>query len=268
MLQVVQSFDFPVVYLDHWAVRLFSSDHLLGQRFLLALKANGGALMVSHANLAEITGPDDPRHAEEIAAFFEAVLPNIYFAEFDVQKAIDQETRSRDIRIRLPAPADVELLLTVGRERSDDLQRFTIARLIKVVAAHRNELRPEWHKSNQALADHINKVRSNSKTVEHAKKFTGHRIDVPTLAVMQELLRPFFIDRSLSVDRNDAGDIHHAMMSIAYCDYALLDGKWEALHERMVRRFKELQMPIRVAKVFSKRRTGIELFLKEFEAVK
>lgn len=265
MLQVVQSFDFPAVYLDHWAIRLFSSDEVLGQRFLRALKSSGGALVVSHVNLAEVTGPDDPKHAEEVGEFLEAVLPNIYFAMFDVQKAIDQEKRPRDTRIRLPAPPDVELLLTVGRERPDDFQLFTIARLIKVVAMHRHRLGVEWRESNQNLADHIDQVRSNPTTIEQARNFTGHPSNVPTLAVMQELLRPVFLDKTLSVDRNDAGDIHHAIISIAYCDYVLLDGKWEALHERMVRRFTELGLPIRVAKVFSKRRQGVELFLQELE---
>jgi len=193
------------------------------------------------------------------------VLPNIYFAMFDIQKAIDQERRPRDTRIRLPAPPDVELLLTVGRERPDDVRLFTIARLIKVIAAHRDRLGVAWHESNQELADHINQVRSNPKTAEQARKFTGHPTNVPTLAVMQELLRPLFLDKTLSVDRNDVGDIHHAIISIAYCDYVLLDGNWEALHERMVRRFTELGLPIRVAKVFSKRRQGVELFLKELE---
>ena len=265
VLQVVQSFDFPAVYLDHWAVRLFSSDAALGQRFLRALKGSGGALVVSHVNLAEVTGPDDPNHADEAAAFFEAVLPNIYFAMFDVQKAIDQEKPPRDTRIRLPAPPDAELLLTVGRERPGDFRPFTIARLIKVVAAHRHQLGAEWHQSNQKLADHINRVRANPATVEQARDFSGHSSNVPTLAVMQELLRPVFLDKTLDVDRNDAGDIHHAIISIVYCDYVLLDGKWEALHERMVRRFHELGLPIHVAKVFSKRRRGVELFLQELE---
>lgn len=265
MLRVVQSFDFPAVYLDHWAVRLFSSDEALGQRFLRALKGSGGVLVVSHVNLVEVTGPDDTRHAEEVAAFFESVLPNIYFAMFDVQQAIDQEKCPRDTRIRLPAPPDVELLLRVSRERPDDFRPFTIARLIKAVAAHRDRLGVEWHESNQRLADHINEVRANPTTLEQAVKFTGHPSNVPTLAVLQELLRSLFLDKMLIVGRNDAGDIHHAIISIAYCDYVLLDGKWEALHERMVRRFTELRFPINVAKVFSKRRQGVELFLKELE---
>jgi hypothetical protein len=256
-LKVVQSFDFPAVYLDHWAVRRFSSDEVLGQRFIRALKASGGALVVSHVNLAEVTGPNDRRHADEVAAFLEALLPNIYFALFDVEKAIDQEKLPRNAQIRLPPPPDVDL--------PDDFAPFTIARLIKLVAEYRERLGAVWNKTNQALADRIAQVRSDPKTVELAKRFTGHPSHVPTLAVMQELLRPFILDQALGVDSNDAGDYQHAILAITYCDYALLDGKWEDLHERMVRRFTKLGLSIRHAKVFSERRQGVKLFLKELE---
>jgi len=265
MLQVRQSFDFPAVYLDHWAVRRFSSNEEEGQRFLRALRASGGALVVSHTNLAEVTGPEDPRHADETAAFFEGVLPNIYFAMFDVQQAMNQEKHPRDIDVRLKAPPDVELLMTVGRERPDDFRPFTIANIIKVITKHRDRVGATWHESNQKLADHINEVRRNAETVRQAKRFSGHPTHVPTLAVMQELLRPVFLDRTLSIDRNDAGDIHHAILSIVYCDYALLDGKWEDLHKRMKRRFTELGRTIRTATVFSGRRHGVERFLEAIE---
>lgn len=264
-LQVIQSFDFPAVYLDHWAMRRLSSDATLGNRFLSALKASGGSLVISHVNLAEITGPTDPKHAGEIAAFLEAVLPNIYFAMFDIEKAINQEKVPRDISIRLRAPPDIDLLLEVARQRPDDFQPFTIAGVIKVIAEHRDKLNATWTDSNRELADHINNVRSNAETVKQAQNFKGHLRYVPTLAVMQELLRPIFLDKTLAIGPNDAGDIHHAITSIIYCDYVLLDGKWEELYGRMVRRFSELGLEIRIAKVFSERRQGLELFLKELK---
>lgn len=264
-LQVIQSFDFPAVYLDHWAFRRLSSDAALGTRFISALKASGGSLVISHANLAEIAGPTDPRHADEIAAFLEAILPNVYFAIFDIQQAINQEKIPRDTNIRLKAVPDIGLLLEVARQRPDDFQPFTIAGVIKVIAAHRDQLNATWIESNQELANHINSVRSNVETVKQAQNFKGHPANVPTVAVMQELLRPIFLDRTLAIDKNDAGDIHHAITSITYCDYVLLDGKWEELYGRMVRRFSELDLHIRVAKVFSERRQGVESFLSQLE---
>lgn len=264
-LQVIQSFDLPAVYLDHWAIRRLSSDATLGNRFLSALKASGGSLVISHVNLAEITGPTDPKHAGEIATFLEAVLPNIYFAMFDVETAIDQENVPRDINIRLRAVPDIALLREVARQRPDDFQPFTIAGVIKVIVEHRDKLNATWTDSNRELANYINDVRSNAEIVRHAQKLKGHPRHVPTLAVMQELLRHIFLDKTLAIGPNDAGDIRHAITSISYCDYVLLDGKWKDLYERMERRFSKLGLQIRVAKVFSERRQDLELFLKELE---
>lgn len=230
-----------------------------------ALKACGGALVMSHTNLAEITGPEGPRHTEEIAAFLESVLPNIYFAMFDVQQAINQEKQPRHCAIRLKAPPDLELLATVGRGRLDDSRQFTIAGIVRAVSRHRAHLGATWRESNEELAEHINQVRRNAEVVSQAKTFTGHLPQVPTLAVMQELLRPLFLDTTLRIDRHDGGDIHHAILSIVYCDYALLDGKWEDLHSRMRRRFSKLGTAIRTATVFSGRRQGVEQFLSALE---
>ncbi len=264
-LQVRQCFDFPTVYLDHWAVRRFSSKDEEGKRFLRALKGSGGTLVVSHMNLAEISGPADPRHTDEIAGFFESVLPNIYFALFDVEQAIKQEKQPRNNSIRLKATPDLELLMTVGRERPDDFAPFTIANIVRLIATHRDRLGATWHKSNQEVADHINQVRLNPGTIQQAKNFVEHPVGVPTLAVMQELLRPIFLDKTLTINRNDAGDIQHAILSIVYCDYTLLDGKWEDLHQRMKHRFAELGLTIPTAKVFSARRKGVERFLEVLE---
>lgn len=264
-LQVIQSFDFPAVYLDHWAIRRLSSDATLGARFLNSLKRSRGSLVVSHANFAEIAGPADPRHADEIATFLEAALPNIYFAMFDSQKAIDQEKVSRDTTIRLKAPPDIELLLEVARQRPDDFRSFSIAGVIKAITARRDQLNAVWTESNRELANLINTVRFNAETMKQAQNFQGHPRHVPTLAVMQELLRPIFLDQAMAISQNDAGDIRHAITSISYCDYTLLDRRWEDFYERMVRRFSQLGLHIRVAKVFSDRGQGLELFLKEFE---
>jgi hypothetical protein len=75
LLEVRQSFDFPAIYLDHWAVALFSRDVDLGARFLRALRRSGGSLVVSTLNFVEVTGGSDPRNVEQAAMFFELALP-------------------------------------------------------------------------------------------------------------------------------------------------------------------------------------------------
>ena len=264
MLQVLQSFDRPAVYLDHWAVREFSSNPEQGSRLLDKIKDCGGCLVISHVNLVELTGAADPAHAEDAAQFFERALPHLYFAMFDIEAAINQERQAGDAPFRLGAPPDIELLRTVALERPDDLKPLTIARLIRVIAANRERLQADWNESNQTVADHINNVRSDPEPVRMVTKFASHS-NLPTTAIMQELLRPIFMDQSLPIGKNDSADIHHAITSIAYCDYVLLDGKWADLHERMVKRFGQLGVNIPVAEVFSKRRNGVALFLQTLE---
>jgi hypothetical protein len=88
---------------------------------------------------------------------------------------------------------------------------------------------------------------------------------VPTLAVFQELIRPVYLDKRLKLSPNDGGDIQHAIMAIAYCDFVLLDGKWKEMHERMKKRFKKLGVTIPTAQVFSGGLGGIEEFLNALE---
>lgn len=264
-LQVAQSFDFPTIYLDHWAINQFSNDPALQSRFINLLKASKGALVFSDNNLTEISGIDDLEHVARIANFLEELLPNIYFANFSIDNYIDQENRAEG-DVRLPAIPDIQLLLEVARLRPIGDGIFSIKSLIENIGFHRERLNTTWIEVNQEFADRINHIRLDPHFSKQAKNFKNHPEKLPTLAIMQEMLRQIFLDKNLSIGVNDAADIKHAIISIAYCDYVLLDKKWEDIHGRMIKRFNKLELNMHVAKVFSKRRQGIELFLNELES--
>ena len=57
--QIRQTLKKPVVYLDHWAVRLFSDDEPMQNRFLSALHKSGGTWLFSNANVYEFTAMTD-----------------------------------------------------------------------------------------------------------------------------------------------------------------------------------------------------------------
>lgn len=50
---VIQEDFAPTVYLDHWALRKFSSDPMLAKRFTRAIEEREGTLALSSLNLAE-----------------------------------------------------------------------------------------------------------------------------------------------------------------------------------------------------------------------
>lgn len=212
-----------------------------------------------------MAGPTDPRNSNDIGAFLETILPNVYFALFDVQQALKQENQPRPINCRLKVPPDIELLKVIAQRQINTFDIFTISNIIKDVSENRERLADTWRRSNQRLADRINEIRRDKDFVKKAKNFAGHPSQLPTLAVIQELIRPIFLDDTLPINCNDAGDIHHAIGSIAYCDFALLDGKWEDLRTRMKRQFTKLEIKIPTAAVFSKRRRGITRFLEALE---
>lgn len=91
-LHVRQSFDAPAVYLDHWALCELSEDQGLRYRFVRALRAKRGTLLLSHTNLGEFTVPTDIRHATAAEELLDLLLPNVYLSDLDLEKALAAES--------------------------------------------------------------------------------------------------------------------------------------------------------------------------------
>ncbi len=79
--QVRQQLTEPVVYLDHWAVRLFSEDEPLQDRFISALHRSGGTWLFATANLFEFTAMKDLTQAQAAERLLSRALPDLHFAD-------------------------------------------------------------------------------------------------------------------------------------------------------------------------------------------
>ena len=79
-VHVRQSFDSPTVYLDHWAIRMFSDEPSLQDRFVNALMSRCGTLLLSNTSLVEFARATDARHCRDAEKFLERLLPNIFLA--------------------------------------------------------------------------------------------------------------------------------------------------------------------------------------------
>jgi hypothetical protein len=265
-IEVQQTFDSPSVYLDHWAIRRFSDDIGLQERFVKALHEKRGTLLLCHLNLAEFVGPNDPASVDKAEVFLEAALPNIYFSELNVQKAIDQETTPRTSGVDLPPPSDRELLKLVAQIHPSSPRPFTMKGLIAMVAAERERLGNTFRASNQRIVDRVLSQRSQPEFVEKARNFRPSRSHPRTQIIMAELLRPVFLDLKIPFTITDASDLQHAILPISYCDYVLLDGKWKHMVQVMAQRISKWQLPIKCARCFSDRKQDLERFLLELEA--
>ena len=83
--------------------------------------------------------------------------------------------------------------------------------------------------------------------------------------IMGELLRGFILDSNAPMSENDAVDLIHAAMPLNCCDYVLLDGPWTERVEKMKLRLSKSSMVMPIAKCFSQRNDGINVFLTDLE---
>jgi hypothetical protein len=94
----------------------------------------------------------------------------------------------------------------------------------------------------------------------------GRQIQRGTRFVLRELVRSFLIDQRLTLTRNHAIDLLHAIVPVAYCDFVLLDKHWEAQIDRMRGRLEAAGVAVPTARVFSGKAGQIEAFLRALGA--
>ena len=141
--RVRQSFVSPTVYLDHWAIRMFSDDLALQDRLVKALRSKGGTLLLSNISFSEFAVPSDARHAADAEDFIERLLPNIYLTDFALDKVLEQERSEPNNAKRFWPSADLPQLKLFA-ERQDAPLGFTMRGFI--TPAHVNRASVVSHK--------------------------------------------------------------------------------------------------------------------------
>ncbi len=87
----------PSVYLDHWALRRFSTVADEGNRFVEAIKRKSGTLVLSWANMAEFLAMDAMTTAvADAERFIDANWPRLY----SIRSEPFEVARREDLRAR------------------------------------------------------------------------------------------------------------------------------------------------------------------------
>jgi hypothetical protein len=142
-------------------------------------------------------------------------------------------------------------LFTIVHAAPNIRQRYD--KLADLIVSQLEWLRGEYD-SNSALRSAV------------ASPPTAHPFSRGTQIIARELIGRILKDKPLKLNRNNAIDLGHAVVSVSYCDYVLLDVQWEAMVNEMRRKFTNEGARIPIAKVFSKRANGVEAFLTELES--
>lgn len=265
-VRVRQSFISPTVYFDHWAIRLFSDDRDIQDRFVNALTAKRGTLLVSNFSLNEFATASDPRHCEDAEAFIERLLPNIFLTDFALDRVLAQEHAQANNLKRFWPSADLPQLKLFAERAQDSPLGFTMRGFITLAHVNRTEL----SRVSDAV---VRQIKVAFKTSRHDPTYVAKARNLPpddrrprTLVLIGELMRGFVLDRAAPISDNDIVDLFHATMPINCCDYVLLDGPWAERVEKMRRRILKADTNMPIAKCFSGRANGVEVFLADLEA--
>lgn len=269
-LRVVQSGVAPTVYLDHWALRLLSEEMSLRHQFIVQLKASNGTLALSWLNLIEFSQMESNQAHTLAEDLLDQLLPNIFFMEINPYEIIRRENKLiAGERVLLPLHADngfLEVFIKLGANSSTE---FSTAGLFTPM--HKSApVQEEFAALTDQIVRDVKKLRAKMNKNEKFQNAIRQHPSGPSLQrgtryVLQELTRTFLVNQSIKISRNNAIDIMHSVVPIAYCDFVLLDKHWEQQISCIRKRLKYAEMEFPIARVFSKKNSGIENFFQALE---
>lgn len=244
----------PVVYMDHWAVRKFSTDKALRDRFIASLRSSGGTLLLSLHNFGEFSGVNVEEHAQAAEELFDLALPQLFVADFGADPGFIQP----DGRPTSDGKRENLILVEVARhwQRSGNLS-FT--GLISDSDENRAIVGEALADLQIGIAEAVNSLKADPQKVEAAK--SNKRPPGATLRnlVQNALLRDFVITEETSFGEHDSSDFVHAFGAVMASDLILLDGRWAHIVNQADRRLNKMGVTHRLPRAFQQR--GIPQFL-------
>jgi hypothetical protein len=263
-LELRQVLEPPVVYLDHWAVRRFSDDSSIQDRFVSALKSKGGTLLFSSQNIAEFCKVGDFNTAQRSETLLARILPNFYVADFTIDKGFataDGGPAGQDF------PGQGWLLHDMlERAKLNENGELTVYRFVTDVVIHRDNLLPLFVEMEEGIAAAINITRKNDEIKTRARNYRPEAGETLQMIVQNELTREYYLDSTSHFTANDSSDLLHSVPSLIRADFALLDHAWCIKAERARRRLQSHRIPRKLAETFSGKKNGLGDFFRAFEA--
>ncbi|MBW8832082.1 MAG: hypothetical protein JF606_22235 [Burkholderiales bacterium] len=262
-VRVRQSFLSPTVYLDHWALRLFSDDAQLQDRLVAELRRQRGTLLLSNFSFAEFARDDDRRHTVAAEEFIERLLPNIFLTDFAFDKVYEQELQEQDNVRRFWPPADLPQLKLFAERAQNAPLGFTMRGFIAMARDNHMAIEQVTKDTLHMIRGSLEAHRAQPEYVRAARNIRPTSKRTRTFVIMAELMREFILVPNLRLGDNDIMDMVHALLPVNCCDFVLLDGAWEDRVSKMKQRIQRVGANMPVASCYSRRNNGVLRFLEE-----
>lgn len=264
-LHYLFSYPSPSVYLDTWAPREFSEDVKLRQDFCSLVKSKGGTLCLTFMSFAELAKVSDPQ-LQAIDDLLEEVSPNLCMLEADFH-SVGKKEHDFELLRRTDSHIVIDELLNKEMVRvnwENDPFKLTV-RLPRVELARRLNGFNSLINATQMWVQYHRKKAADNK--EYMDLVTSCKIisklPYSSRDVIRLVCRDLIVNSTHVFLSNDAADLIHACVPVSYCDFVLLDGGWASRVSRVKDRLTQQQARLHLAKVFSKRRKGVEKFFEE-----
>lgn len=264
--RVRQSFVSPTVYLDHWAIRLFSDDLALQDRLVASLLRHQGTLLLSTNSFAEFARNDDRRHALAAEEFFERLLPNIYLTDNAIDKLHEQELLEPNNARRFWPPADLPQLKLFAERAPDSPLGFTMGGFITMARDNHVILEAVTKEALHMIRSGLESLQGDPEYVRAARNSRPTSRRTRTYIIMGELMREFILNSNIKMGDNDVIDMLHAAIPVNCCDFVLLDSAWENRVKKMRQRLENIGEVMPIAKCYSP--NGVLKFLDDLDTFK
>lgn len=213
----------PVVYLDHWAIRLFSDDLPMQGRFINALQRSGGTWLFSTANLMEFTAMTDLVQAERGEQLLLRAMPALYVADTTLDKGFLLEEGAPD---HSDAPDPHWLLSDLGARASIVGGAWSTHRFLQDAINFKDLLRPLFDSLKAEIAKAVMSLTQDEKRHAYAVSFKPTPGMTLRDALNAELIRDPHIDSGYIFNEHDAMDLIHALPAAVVGDLIMLDAGW------------------------------------------
>jgi hypothetical protein len=264
-VSIRQNLSSPLVYLDHWAVRRFSDDEALADRFIAALHAAQGTWLFSLMNLSEFTAMRDIPTARRVEALIQRAFPHFY-----VLDTVDDTPYFREDQAERPRPPDAPdrhwMLRDLGDRAVISGGTFNAHRFISDAIDHADGLLPMFEQMKRDIANHITAIRQTVFANRDRKALTpGHHMRLIDIFKEELLVEPAGQANQRFRD-NDAVDFVHALPACQLCDIVLLDTAWCHKVALATRRIRGAGIKGKIAACYSP--GGVDHFLAALEAAR
>ena len=239
----------PCVYLDYCIIVDLAKDHTLGTELRECLLNKGGTLYLSWAHLIELFGVALGPTYYAIRSYLASFGRSFILIDNNAKAVIDREAAWT---VGKQNPVFFEELLLELPRNWDGMSELDITTLLDVMES--NSLLISNYKAlhkqhkvaiKQAFDNARQKYQMDSTIRERMNNatYSYNSGTYPTNYIYQQMMRQCVITHE-EFNESDSLDFEHCVVSLAYCDYVVLDKKW-------ARRCETINIPLEGAKVFN-----------------